>query len=212
MVTVNKVAIFGYSGHAYVLLDSMINLGYEPVFYLDQVEKVHNPYNLQYLGSENQTENIKQILDLLVFPAVGDNLIRKKIVELSISNKLMTFNIVDRTASVSKNLVFNNSSYIGKNCCINALCKIGVGVIINTGAIVEHECFIDDYSHIAPNSTLCGNVRIGKNVFFGAGAVAKQGIKIDDNAVIGAGSVVLHDIPKNEIWAGNPARFIRKIL
>lgn len=83
---------------------------------------------------------------------------------------------------------------------------MGKGVIINTAAIVEHECKIGDYSHIAPNATLCGNVTIGSGVFFGAGAVARQGICIGNNSTVGAGSVVTKDIPPNEIWAGNPAR------
>ena len=37
------------------------------------------------------------------------------------------------------------------------------------------------------------------------------GVTISDRAVIGAGSVVTHDIPPDTVWAGNPARFLRNI-
>jgi acetyltransferase-like isoleucine patch superfamily enzyme len=54
-------------------------------------------------------------------------------------------------------------------------------------------------------------VTIGRNAFIGAGSFILKGVEIGDNAVIGAGSVVTKSVPANEIWAGNPARFIKKI-
>ncbi len=54
-------------------------------------------------------------------------------------------------------------------------------------------------------------VSIGNNVFIGAASMVLKGVTIGDNAIIGAGAVVTKDIPANEIWAGNPARFIKHI-
>lgn len=54
-------------------------------------------------------------------------------------------------------------------------------------------------------------VHIGKNVFVGTQCIILKGVNIGDNAVIAAGSVVVKDIPANEVWGGNPAKFIRKI-
>ena len=53
-------------------------------------------------------------------------------------------------------------------------------------------------------------VRIGNNVFLGAGTFILKGVSIGDNAVVGARSVVTRSIPSNEVWAGNPARRIRR--
>ena len=53
-------------------------------------------------------------------------------------------------------------------------------------------------------------ISVGADVWIGAGATVKSGLKIGIGAVIGAGSVVTHDVPPYEIWAGNPARCIRK--
>ena len=54
-------------------------------------------------------------------------------------------------------------------------------------------------------------VVIGDNVFVGAKCIILKGVTIGENSIIGAGSVVTKSIPANEIWAGNPAKFIRKI-
>jgi len=54
-------------------------------------------------------------------------------------------------------------------------------------------------------------VVIKRGVFIGAHSTILKGVTIGEGAVIGAGSVVSRDIPANEVWAGNPARFIKKL-
>lgn len=51
---------------------------------------------------------------------------------------------------------------------------------------------------------------IGNDVWIGSNCLIKGGVKIGDGAIIGMGSVVTHDVPPYEIWAGNPAKLIRK--
>lgn len=54
-------------------------------------------------------------------------------------------------------------------------------------------------------------VKIGDVVFIGARSIICKGVTIGDHAMIAAGSVVVTDIPANELWGGNPARFIKKL-
>lgn len=54
-------------------------------------------------------------------------------------------------------------------------------------------------------------VTIGENVWIGGQAVICPGVSIGDNAVIGAGSVVVQDIPADALAVGNPCRVIRKV-
>ena len=54
-------------------------------------------------------------------------------------------------------------------------------------------------------------VVIGNDVFIGARSIILKGVTIGENSVIGAGSVVTKSVPANQIWAGNPAKFIRSI-
>ena len=54
-------------------------------------------------------------------------------------------------------------------------------------------------------------VTIEDNVFIGAHSIILKGVTIGKNSIVGAGSVVTKSIPANEIWAGNPAKLIRKL-
>jgi acetyltransferase-like isoleucine patch superfamily enzyme len=54
-------------------------------------------------------------------------------------------------------------------------------------------------------------VRIGDDVFIGAWSIVLKGVSIGNGSVIGAGSVVTKSVPSGEIWAGNPAKFIRNV-
>jgi acetyltransferase-like isoleucine patch superfamily enzyme len=54
-------------------------------------------------------------------------------------------------------------------------------------------------------------VIIYNGAFIGAHTTILKGVVIGENSIIGLGSVVTGHIPANEIWAGNPARFVRKL-
>ena len=54
-------------------------------------------------------------------------------------------------------------------------------------------------------------INIGSNCFIGAGSIILEGVTIGNNVVVGAGSVLAKNVPDNEIWAGNPCCFIKKI-
>ncbi|CAM4099695.1 Transferase [Zobellia roscoffensis] len=54
-------------------------------------------------------------------------------------------------------------------------------------------------------------VQIKNNAFIGAFSIILKGVIIGENSIVGAGSVVAKSIPDNQIWAGNPAKFIREV-
>jgi acetyltransferase-like isoleucine patch superfamily enzyme len=60
--------------------------------------------------------------------------------------------------------------------------------------------------------TISKPIKIGDNVFIGAHTTILKGLSIGDNVIVGACSVVTKNVPANEIWAGNPAKFIRNII
>ena len=96
---------------------------------------------------------------------------------------------------------------------------IGEGVIVDTirpdlitiqeGATITARCCI--LSHFYKGTDYYyGTVEVGKRAFLGIGTIIANSVTIGDDAIVGAGSIVTKDIPAGEIWAGNPARFIRK--
>lgn len=86
------------------------------------------------------------------------------------------------------------------------LIEIGEDCIITSGTVILSH-FFNTESH----GFYTGKVVIGKRVFIGMNTLIVNAVNIGDGAVIGAGSIVNRDIPAGEIWAGNPARFIRKV-
>lgn len=61
------------------------------------------------------------------------------------------------------------------------------------------------------NKTMSRPIIISEGVFIGSGSLILKGVKIGQHSVVGAGSVVTKSIPSNEVWAGNPAHYIRNI-
>ena len=84
-----------------------------------------------------------------------------------------------------------------------------VGVVIAPEAKIGQDCTI--YQNVTLGRKGEYAPTIGDNVTIYANAVIIGNVHIGDNAVIGAGSVVLKDVPAGEVWAGNPAHFIKKV-
>ncbi|WP_051254352.1 NeuD/PglB/VioB family sugar acetyltransferase [Arenibacter latericius] len=201
------ISFIGYSGHAYVCIETAQLLGYTVTGYHDFQELEHNPYNLRFLGPEEQFEQH----DGLLFVSIGDNYIREKVYNtISAIKKGMFVSLLHPSVILSKTATIDTNVLISAGAIVNALSYIETGVIINTGAIVEHECTIKAFAHIAPRATLAGNVTVGKRSFIGAGAVVKQGITIGNDVVVGAGAVVIKDVPDNLTVVGNPAKRLIK--
>ena len=202
------VAIVGYSGHAYVVVDILLNAGRLVTAYCDSEEKTLNPYHLTYLGKESEVINKLKKFDY--FACVGHNGIREKI-HTQLSQRLgQPINAIHPSAVISASVKMGNGIMIAANSTLNPMVEIGHGVVCNTSSTIDHECIIGDFSFIAPGAVLCGNVKVGRSTFIGANAVIRQGIIIGNNVIIGAGTVVIRDIPDNSTVIGNPARKLVK--
>jgi acetyltransferase-like isoleucine patch superfamily enzyme len=83
-------------------------------------------------------------------------------------------------------------------------------VIVNSGAIIEHDCLLEAGVHVSPGATICGGVRIGELTWVGAGATIIHGLTLGAGAIVGAGSTVLQDVEGGDTVVGSPARCITK--
>lgn len=142
---------------------------------------------------------------------------------------VQTNNIGEGT-HIWQNVVILSDARIGSHCNINAHCfienevVIGDNVTVKCGVYLWDGITVEDNVQIGPNVTFTNDkyprakkkfelqrTLIRKNASIGGGSVILGNITIGENAMIGAGSVVTKDVPANQLWFGNPARFIREI-
>ncbi len=117
----------------------------------------------------------------------------------------------------------------GCNICANVIIenevRIGNNVTVKSGVQLWDGVTLEDNVFVGPNVTFTNDryprsknpdwkqesIVVKKGATIGANATILPGVTVGENAMIGAGSVVTKDIPANELWVGNPAKFIRKI-
>lgn len=121
--------------------------------------------------------------------------------------------VIGNNCNICSHCFIENRVSIGNNVTIKSGVRIWDGVTLEDNVFVgPNVSFTNDvyprskqYDKVFPPTTVCKGASIGAN------AVILPGVIIGERAIIGAGSVVTKDIPSDEIWAGNPAVFLRKI-
>jgi len=119
------------------------------------------------------------------------------------------------SAKIERNVSIGMFSEIGHNVSIGENTRIGFGCFIPEGVTIGKDCFVgprvtfsnDRYPPSHPWQWQKTNIEDG--VAIGAGSCIRPGITIKQGSMIGMGSIVTYDIPEDEIWAGNPARYLR---
>lgn len=128
---------------------------------------------------------------------------------------------------------------IGENCCILSPFNANWGgkfvhfgkwifANFNLTLVDDTHIYVGDYTQFGPNVVLAtaghpicpelrekgyqynAPIRIGRNCWLGSNVSVMPGITIGDNVVVGAGSVVTHDLPNNVVAVGNPCRILRE--
>lgn len=125
-------------------------------------------------------------------------------------------------ASIRENVQIGDNTIIGRNVTIELNTKIGSRTKIQTSAHITGDCIIGDDVFIGPEACTMNDTYMGAKddltmtgpiledgCLVGGNSTILPGIRIGKNAVVGAGAVVTKDVPPNEIWVGNPAKFIK---
>ena len=209
-----NIVIIGASGHSKVIIDILEKLGiWNIIGYIDSFKKDSSFFGYPILGTENELLNITREFNIVGgLIAIGDNLTRFKMVSKieNICPKFKFISAIHPNAILGKAVVIGKGSVIMAGAIVNPDSKIGSHSIINTSSIIEHDSNIGDFSTISPNVAMGGNVNIGNFSTIGIGATLKHGITIEDDVIIGAKSLVLNNIKKNNLAYGIPVKIIRK--
>lgn len=207
----NKILLYGSKSTAYIIYEMLRDLGKFPKFMFDPLSK--KPFFKSNLKFSNNLKDFKNFLkkskyftvciareDGYARYGISKELEKLKLKPLSIRSKLSD---IHKSAKIGDGLIAMAKSYINRGTEIGKYC------ILNTGAIVDHECKIGDGVHLMGGSYLAGRVQIGDFSSVGATATVLPDIKIGKHSIIGAGAVVTKDVPDHTVVIGNPAKFLR---
>jgi sugar O-acyltransferase (sialic acid O-acetyltransferase NeuD family) len=206
--------IVGAAGHGLVIHDIITQAGrYEVVGFLDSGKPTGMEHaGLKVLGPVEAVGALSlQHAFTKCVVAIGHNAIRRACVErISTVCPDMSFPaVVHPSAVVAPGVVLGEGTVVMAGVVINPGCAIGRHCILNTGSRLDHESRLEDYASIAPGVVTGGNVKVGPGTAICLGALVINGICIGSDVVVGAGALVMHDLPDACVAYGSPARQIR---
>lgn len=209
-----NVLIFGASGHGSVVLEILERSEeFQPVGFVDSfIKKGTKKNGYQVLGSEYDLLHILEKYSIYGgIVAVGDNWIRRRLVRViqQLAPGFVFINAIHPSAILGRNVIMGQGNVVMPGVIVNANSLIGDHCILNTSCSLGHDGVMSSYSSLAPGSCCGGNLFLGEGTVISLGSNVIENITIGSWSLVGAGSLVLNDIPEEVVAYGSPARVIR---
>ena len=207
-----RVLIVGAGGHAQVVADALLGMVREEqqlvvIGFLDDAATLHGQ---QFLGLPvlGPLASINEIPHDAIVLGIGNNQVRRRLYHhLQDSEKFIT--AIHPRAVVAKDVPIGSGTVLCAGATVNTGSIVGKNVILNTNCTVSHHNRVADFAQVADGATTGGEVTIEEGVFVGLAATILPRRRIGKWAVVGAGAVVIRDVPDGVTVVGVPARPIR---
>lgn len=180
------------------------------VGFIDDNKKVHGTTQDDYpvIGGCDYLAALQE--DIWVVIAVGAARVKKIIAEkLSQCANIHFATLIDPSVILSDRIEIKEGSIICAGTILTVDITIGKHVILNLDCTVGHDAIIEDYVTAYPSVNISGNVAVEEESELGTGSQIIQGKKIGKQSIVGAGSVVVKDIPERCTAVGSPAKPIK---
>lgn len=206
-----KIAIVGAGGHGGAVFDCLSarhGSALEAAFYDDAPQR-RSVFGVPIAGPVSlllADESIE-----LAFVAIGDNRRRQEVTRLLAKAGKSFVTVLHPFTAISPRSHVGVGTIAVAGTIVNAGARVGDGVILNTHSSVGHDCVLEDFAQVAPGVNLGGGAVIEEGAFLGIGAKVAPLVSIGAWSVVGAGSVVLDDLPPGCFAYGIPAKVIRAI-
>ena len=143
--------------------------------------------------------------------AVGASRVREKIIaNMKAVNPDIRFGtLIDPSVEMSSRVTVGEGSIICAHTIVTVNVTIGSHVIINLDCTVGHDAVLEDYVTLYPSVNVSGATRIGHATELGTGMQIIQGKTVGAYSIVGAGAVVVKDIPEKCTAVGSPAKPIK---
>lgn len=197
--------------------------GREVAWLIEDINKVNNEWNIVGFVDDNKSIQGTEIngykvvgdiewlekQEVFVVNAIGDPVIKKKVMDKLDGSKNKYPVLIHPSVICSDRVSFGEGSIICAGNIITVNVEIGKHVIINLDCTIGHDANIGDYSTVLPSVNVSGFVKTEECVSVGTGSAVIQGVNIGRNTVVGAGAVVVKDLPANCTAVGSPAKPIK---
>lgn len=140
---------------------------------------------------------------------IGDPVIRKKVAEKAEELGYLPYSIISPDFVKREEVEIGAGSIFLSGVVFTNGQKIGRYAHIHEGVMCGHKVRVGDFGTLAPGAVIFGGCEIGEGAYIGGNATMLQFKKVGGWSVVGAGSVVLKNIPNYQVWVGNPAHKIK---
>jgi sugar O-acyltransferase (sialic acid O-acetyltransferase NeuD family) len=163
-------------------------------------------------GLADVSDLCKNLPEVSWVMAIGDNYHRLRIMrEMKAACPGAIFPpLVHPSCVIATDVVLESGAVVMPGAVIMAACHLGECSLVNTRSSLDHESSLGAGASLAPGVITAGRVTIGSRSFVAIGSTVSQGISVGDDSVIGAGSLLLQDVPDHSVAYGRPAKIIRK--
>ncbi|MCI5064327.1 acetyltransferase [bacterium] len=138
--------------------------------------------------------------------AIGDSKVKKEVVERLSAHNYCFPSLIHPSITGSDEFEKRSGVFILQGAVLTADVFLDDFVTVHANCFIGHESKIEKYSSLMPSVTVCGEARLHREVFVGAGATIINRVSIGEGSRVGAGSVVVNDIPSETTVMGVPAR------
>ena len=206
------IIVIGGGGHARVVISILKKLQSEIRGYTDRKTN-GDVLGAVFLGTDDEIAMLltgsRNASAVIAVGQVGSGKHREDIWQRLCSLDLVFPKVISPDAIVNEEVVVGHATVVMDGAIINTGARLGVGVIANTHATIEHDVTLDDWVHVAPGATISGGVRVGRCSMIGTGATVIEGRSIAEDVIVGAGATVVRDITEPGVYVGTPATRIR---
>lgn len=204
----SDLVIWGAGGHAKVVAEAAVAQGCKVTALLDDGAHVSGGAPQRYpVWSPSDPRLRNRPVQFVV--AIGNNAARAECFARALSFGWEPATITHPSALVSPNASVGSGTVVLARAIVNVDARTGVNCIINTAAVVEHDCRVDDHTHVAPGVILGGGAEVGPLALIGTHACVLPLVRIGARSTIGAGAVVVSAVPDDVTAVGVPARIVR---
>jgi sugar O-acyltransferase, sialic acid O-acetyltransferase NeuD family len=208
-----KGVIIGAGKYGEVYLSYLQEAGYEIIGFLDDSPSEQGAFHLgiPVLGPISILTNLKSTHSIeCVFCPLGNNKLRAKLLKRAKDLGYKTPGYIHPTARISPNVQIGEGVYILMDTNVMPHVIIHNYVMISTGANIIHHTTLMEGVFVSNGVNLGASINVKPFAYCGMGSTIMTGVEeLGEDCLIGAGAVVIKDVPDHAVVAGVPAKIIR---